>query len=310
MDKNEPSRKQVQLLIRVLPTVFEENCFALKGGTAINLFIRDMPRLSVDIDLVYLPDDERTVALENIRNALARIADKLEKIILGLSIHRAFNDNPDALRLFIEQNDTRIKVETSPVLRGTVNTPEIRKVRDSVEDEFGYVKGPVVSLADLYGGKICAALDRQHPRDLFDIKLLLEKEGITDDIRKAFLVYLISHARPMAELLNPNRKDISSLYENEFSGIVTQEVSLKELETTRESLIEQLNKYITNDERNFLLSFKRGEPDWDLLGLVEIDKLPAVMWKQQNLDRMIQGKREVAIENLRETIYGGDWEEK
>ena len=48
-------RRQVQLLIRVLPSIAEEACFALKGGTAINLFVRDMPRLSVDIDLTYLP---------------------------------------------------------------------------------------------------------------------------------------------------------------------------------------------------------------------------------------------------------------
>jgi hypothetical protein len=46
-------------LIRVLPSIAEEACFALKGGTAINLFVRDMPRLSVDIDLTYLPVQPR-----------------------------------------------------------------------------------------------------------------------------------------------------------------------------------------------------------------------------------------------------------
>ncbi len=67
--------------------------------------------------------------------------------------------------------------------------------------------------------EICAALDRQHPRDLFDVKLLLDNEGITDKIRTAFIVYLISHNRPMNELLNPTFQDISHQYTSEFTEI-------------------------------------------------------------------------------------------
>ena len=66
MDKNSQYYKQVSLLISVLPYVAKEKCFALKGGTAINLFIRDFPRLSVDIDLTYLPLELRPDALKNI----------------------------------------------------------------------------------------------------------------------------------------------------------------------------------------------------------------------------------------------------
>ncbi len=63
---------------------------------------------------------------------------------------------------------------------------------------------PVLSFADLYGGKICAALDRQHPRDLFDIKLLSEARGLNEEVSQAFVIYLASHNRPMSELLSPN----------------------------------------------------------------------------------------------------------
>lgn len=77
----------------------------------------------------------------------------------------------------------------------------------------------VLSLEDTYGGKICAALDRQHPRDLFDIKLLLENEGLTEKIKKAFIVYLISHDRPIVEVLNPGLQDIKQIFENEFAGM-------------------------------------------------------------------------------------------
>ena len=103
-----------------------------------------------------------------------------------------------------------------------------------VRDEFGYAEMAVVALADLYAGKICAALDRQHPRDLYDVMLLLDEEGFTDDIRRALLVYIVSHSRPMAELLAPNRKDIRTIYENEFRQMTEEEVSLEALEETRE----------------------------------------------------------------------------
>ena len=59
MDRTSVYYKQVQLLVQLLPLVAEEDCFALKGGTAINLFVCDLPRLSVDIDLVYLPMNNR-----------------------------------------------------------------------------------------------------------------------------------------------------------------------------------------------------------------------------------------------------------
>src|SRR3546814_1358815 len=73
----------------------------------------------------------------------------------------------------------------------------------------------VVALPDLYAGKIAAALDRQHPRDLFDILHLYENEGITDDLFRAFLVYLVSHNRPAHELLAPHLLDLEDCYRSE-----------------------------------------------------------------------------------------------
>ncbi len=70
---NDEYKAQVDLLLKVLPFVALEPCFALKGGTAINLFVRNMPRLSVDIDLSYLPMDDRDAALSNIEESLYRI---------------------------------------------------------------------------------------------------------------------------------------------------------------------------------------------------------------------------------------------
>ena len=78
-------RRQVALLLRVLPFVAEEKNFALKGGTAINLFIRDMPRLSVDIDLTYLPVQERAASLAGIDTALRRISARVRDKISSIS---------------------------------------------------------------------------------------------------------------------------------------------------------------------------------------------------------------------------------
>ncbi len=215
MNRKSPYFKQVQLLIRVLPLISEESCFALKGGTAINLFYRDMPRLSVDIDLHYVPMDDREKALQTIRAALSRISDRIKKAIAGVTVQNA-HEQSDALRLMVAQDQVRIKIELSPVIRGSVFPEKSMEVSKAVQENFGYAEIAVASFPDLYAGKICAALDRQHPRDLFDIKFLYDNEGLTPELRKTFLVYLISHHRPIAEVLNPPRKNISGIYESEF----------------------------------------------------------------------------------------------
>lgn len=301
MDKNNLYYKQVRLLVRLLPIVKTEDCFALKGGTAINLFVRDFPRLSVDIDLVYLPLDDRETALKNVRSALSRIADKIKQQIPESDVI-ASHENTDALRLFVMQGDVRIKIELSPVLRGTVAPPVMMDVKPAVEAEFGYAEMPVLALPDLYAGKLCAALDRQHPRDLFDVKLLLENEGITDDLRRTFLVYLISHNRPISELIKPVRKDIRGLFEGEFATMTTRPITVELLEDVRETFIKTLRSGLTEQEKSFLLSFKAKNPDWNLLGIAGVEHLPAVKWKLLNLNKMPKNKHEQAYKALEEAL--------
>ena len=169
--------------------------------------------------------------------------------------------------MFVERNGIQLKIELSPVLRGTVYEPKSHSVSEAVEAEFGYAEMAVVSFADLYAGKICAALDRQHPRDLFDVKKFLDNEGIDELLRKALLVYMISNPRPIAELLRPNFKNISGFYDGEFKTMAKQEVSRAELESARVQLVDNIHSLLTLQERQFLLSFKRLQPDWSLLGI-------------------------------------------
>lgn len=154
----------------------------------------------------------------------------------------------------------------------------------------------------MYAGKIVAALDRQHPRDLFDIRDLLAHEGIDEKLRKAFVVYVISHDRPMAEVLAPTRHDISLEYKRGFEGMVDERVSLDDLLKAREDLIREIVGNMPERHRRFLLSVKRGEPDWSLLNLPGVENLPAVRWKLENLARLGADRRAKLLKGLNDAL--------
>lgn len=304
MDRNNPFFRQVELLVRTLPIVALQPCFALKGGTAINLFVRELPRLSVDIDLAYLPVEERETSLAAIDLALGTIKQDIEHR-LGAEVRMITLKNSNKrTRLHITLNGDTVKLEVTPVLRGSVFPAEIRQVKQTVEETFGFAEMQLLGFEDLYAGKLCAALDRQHPRDLFDVKLLLENEGIDKKLIKVFLVYLIAHNRPMAELLNPNFADISASYQSEFVDTMMNPAKQAELENTRQDLVRLINLALTDGDKRFLLSVKNLEPDWEYLGLEHVKKLPGVRWKLHNLEKMNQKKRLLAVEKLENVLYG------
>ncbi len=304
MDRRNPFYPQAALVVRVLPYVARREEFALKGGTAINLFLRDLPRLSIDIDLTYLPRLPRAEALPAIRLGLDRVAADLKAAIPGVGARATDPSVTDALRLDLAVDGCRIKVEISPVARGAVWPAETREVVAAVEESLGYSENRLLSFNDLYAGKMCAALDRQHPRDLFDIALLLENEGIGRDLLKTFLVYLIGHNRPMAELLDPRRRDIAGLYDGEFRQMTRDPVPLRTLLDARERLVAEIHGALTDEDRAFLLSVKGREPDWSLIDLPDIAGLPAVRWKLINLDRMDERKHAAAFDRLKRVLAG------
>lgn len=300
--KDSPYFKRAEFLIQILPYIDKERHFALKGGTAINFFIRELPRLSVDIDLAYLTINDRDTALSEISESLDRISTKLERAFSGLRASPK-KDNELTTGLTVQRPGLTVKVEPNTVIRGTVFPPQEMSLTKIAQDTFeASVSVQTLSFEDLYGGKICAALARQHPRDLFDIKLLLENEGITDNVKKAFIVYLISHPRPIVELLNPNLIDIESVFTGEFQGMTLTEIRLEELEKARNELIKQINESLTEDERRFILSFKKMEPEWDLLNLEGVENLPALEWKLHNLRRMEKKKHKRAVKKLKEHL--------
>jgi predicted nucleotidyltransferase component of viral defense system len=292
-------RRQVTLLMRLLPFVAEEKCFALKGGTAINLFVRDLPRLSVDIDLTYLPIQPYAESLAAINAAMGRIEARIKAGIPGSTT--AVGGKEAHTHLLVRADGVTNEIEVTPVLRGCVYESELKAVTETVEDAFGFAEMQVLSFADLYAGKFVAALDRQNPRDFFDTRELLANEGIDDTLRRCFLVYLVSHSRPMHEVLTARRRDMTADYERGFEGMTEEPVTLEELNAARETFIAQIVGNMPDAHRKFLVSFVRGTPDWTSINLPEATNLPAVKFRQLNLNKLTKEKRDAEIAAL-ETV--------
>jgi predicted nucleotidyltransferase component of viral defense system len=276
----------VRLLIQVAPLVFADGVFALKGGTAINLFARDMPRLSVDLDLVFpdytLPREKALASInEAIRNSAARLTAR------GFLTHTIASADAGETKLLVRRGNVELKVEVNFVMRGTVYPVRNASLSPRASEVLlADLELPVVSLEDMYGGKLVAAMDRQHPRDLFDCLRLFAHEGITPSIRRAFVVYLACHNRPVHEVLFPSLRDISQEYEHTFKGMTAEPVALSELIATRERLFREIQRGLDSNERKFLITFVRNQPDWNLLGIPHLAELPGILWKLHNLAQL------------------------
>lgn len=281
---------QVRLLLRVLPLVAQEEIFALKGGTAINLFERNLPRLSVDIDLTYVPFDERAIALGNIEAALGRIKTKIEKSFEGVTVTKVQQGDGTEAKLHCQYQRTHIKIEVNTIMRGHICPPRMMACTDKVQEQFeAFAEIAVVSKGELYGGKICAALDRQHPRDLFDVKHLLDDEGLTHDIKQGMIAGLLSHPRPISEVLFPTFKDQRAIFDAQFAGMAFDPFSYDDYEATRVRLSDAVQSTLTANDKAFLLSFKAGEPDWSLIDIPDLSRMPAIQWKLANINKLKSG---------------------
>ncbi len=294
--------RQVKLLLEVLGTIVSNDLFALKGGTAINFFHTDLPRLSVDIDLAYTKINAREDFLKDNQAFCHAVSLNLQRKhnLLG-QIQRTKEGIPKQINL--SSKETEIKIDINIVLRGTVYPVVLKESCETIKRKYETVLTlNTLSFEDLYAGKFCAALDRQHPRDLFDIMVFFQNHRITDELKKAFLVYLISGSRPISEFIHPNRLDQRIVFENEFLGMTDDKVSYHDLEEARDMLIRGIDDAFNQKDREFLISVKKGEADWDYLELDHIKDLPAVKWKQHNLTKMSPQKREAALNELKRKL--------
>lgn len=257
----------------------------------------------MDIDLVYIPVRDREESLTEIKAAFKNISEGIKQSYTKTIIDVIpFDRDGHSVRLIVRRGGVQVKVEISPVLRGTVFPCEEKEPSKVIQKLLGYASIQLVSHADLYAGKMVAALDRQHPRDFFDLMLLFNNEGVDTKLWQAFLVYLICHNRPMSEILKPNFHDFSDVFKKEFEGMTDKPISIQQLVDSREELMSTIHQKMTINDKVFLLSVKRGEPDWTCLPHLNISELPAVQWKLSNLSKM--KNREKAYSNLEEVLDG------
>lgn len=297
-------KKQVALLLDILPEITKEDVFALHGGTAINLFSLNMPRLSVDIDLTYIPaSNDRDADLKNIRSALERIKERLKKQMPSIR----FSDSVRAeeeLKLICTVPDAMVKIEVNQINRGLIAEPELMVLCDKAQETFDkFCEVRTVSQKQLWGGKINAALDRQHPRDLFDVKNLITEIGYSEDIKEGFIFFLLCGKRPIHELLRPHPIDQSAIFESQFKGMTDVAFGYDDYQATRELLIKTINDSLTEEDKKFLLAFSKGEPDWSKF---DYSEYPAIRWKLLNINKLKESnpqKYEEQIEKLNPQVF-------
>ena len=274
----------VRQLLDIAPMVFATPHFALKGGTALNLFLHDLPRLSVDIDVVFTNHRlDREAALQVIAAELIAISQKLEA--MGYEVIRKTIGNETKLMVLGPQAE--VKVEVNEVFRGTLLPLQHRALSPATEELFAQaVTLPLLASAELYGSKLVAAMDRQHPRDLFDVLILYDSLGLTPEIVDCFVAYLAGHNRPVHELLAPKRQQLAITYANQFSGMTRNAIGLEALQQIRERLFHELPRALTTEHRTFLLSLVQMQPHWDCMPFPHLQDLPSIRWKLLNLAKL------------------------
>lgn len=274
-----------RLLLDLAPDLFRSGLFALKGGTAINLFYRDLPRLSVDLDLVYLDHtSSRPNALAAIHKALIEAQGSFQRQGIEASFGGAVGEES---KLWLQRSGTRVKVEVNQIFRGTLRKPVNQPLVEEAQALFFTdIRIPVLDEKELYGSKLVAAMDRQHPRDLFDVLGLYDSGGLTKEVVDCFVGYLAGHNRPVHEVLFANKLNLGNAFKNEFVGMTRGNIVLDDLLRIREQLFHDLPKALSSGHRNFLLSLVKAEPDWGLMPFAHLRDMPAIRWKLQNLERL------------------------
>lgn len=281
-----------------MPSVYRIKDFAVHGGTAINLFYKNMPRYSVDIDLTYIPIQDRKESLDTINNHLLDLKSSIGKAIPGIKVvHKS-----DVWKLQCTLEGATVKIEVNGTKRGIIGEVEERILCEKAREEFSMAcKARTVSYSQLYGGKIAAALSRQHPRDLFDCKYM--DIASFDEVKVGFILCLLGSDKPIIESLQPNAIDQMDALENQFKGMSDVTFSYEDYKETRNNLIKQVNIALTEIDKEFLVSFENGEPDWNKCCTGDLRNYPSIKWKLQNIIKLKKSnpqKHKQGIEKLQD----------
>lgn len=285
------------LLIRIMPSVYKIKEFAVHGGTAINLFHRNLLRYSVDIDVTYIPIENRQQSLASINQKLLEVKKNIEKTIPGVVVKH----KPDVWKLLCTLGDATVKIEVNATKRGIIGDVVELPLCEKARNEFSMgCKARTVSFSQLYGGKITAALSRQHPRDLFDCKYM-ELQSF-DDVKNGFMLCLLGSDKPIIESLQPHDIDQTEALENQFQGMTETPFGYEDYLESKTALLSLVNDGLTITDKEFLLSFEQGEPDWNKCCAGDLSQYPSVQWKLLNIGKLEESnpvKFEQGVNKLR-----------
>ena len=256
---NDVYRRQVALLIRVMPLVFKIKDFAVHGGTAINLFHRNLPRYSVDIDITYIPIKDWDASIKVINSHLSALKASIEKAVPGIHvIHKT-----DVRKLLCTKDGTTIKIEVNGIKRGILGDTEKMQLCEKAKAEFGMS---------------CFA------------NIVSWSRGITSDdfgaVKNGFMLCLLGSDKPIIESLNPNPIDQQEALDNQFEGMTDEPFNYDDYQTARLNLLEVVNQGLTDDDKAFLISFEDGNPDWSKCCAGDLSYYPSVRWKLQNIAKL------------------------
>lgn len=209
---------------------------------------------------------------------MATLKQFIEKAIPGIQIiHKK-----DVRKLLCKNNGTTIKIEVNGIKRGLLGDTERIQLCERAKQEFGMTcYANIVSWPQLYGGKIAAALSRQHPRDLFDCRGITDKDFAA--VKSGFMLCLLGSDKPIIESLAPNTINQIEALENQFEGMTDEPFSYADYEASRNNLIDVINRGLDEIDEDFLISFEDGSPDWDKCCAGDLSQYPSVRWKLHNI---------------------------
>ncbi|MDR1382610.1 MAG: nucleotidyl transferase AbiEii/AbiGii toxin family protein [Planctomycetaceae bacterium] len=272
-------KKQVRLLLRILPIIYKEKDFAIHGGTAINMFVKNMLRYSVDVDLTYIPIEDRTTSLNNINSKLSAIKMEIERAFPGIKV------TPVPNKLLCILDTVTVKIEVNGIQRGIIGTTTDYPLCDNARAAFElFATARVVSISQLYGGKIGAALNRQHPRDLFDFKYMDISDFET--VKHGLIYNLLSSPKPVVELLAPNPINQTEALKNQFHGMTDITFAYEDYEQKRKQLVDFVNSNLKSSDKEFLLGFEAGTPLWENSEYDYFVNYPSIQWKLLNINKL------------------------
>ena len=203
----------------------------------------------------------------------------------------------------------KVKIETNIIFRGTILPITHVDLCKRAADLFtSSVNIPLLHHDEIYAGKLLAALDRQHPRDLFDIHEFFNNEKLTESVADCFCVYLASHNRPMYEVLSGEDRCTEVDFNRTAKNMIFHDIAWEDIAGIRKELQKNILKNLTEKQREFLISVVKAKPMWDCLPFGDLSDLPAVKWKINNLKKLKRinaGKFEQQERLLRESLYYG-----